>query len=87
MTLEDNSKPYPCNGPIREKPKSNFNPYLDVHLRDFILCWPTCNNHLPMKMEQLLRCIDMSLEDDYDRFSCQMVNSYENKEGVKKNSC
>jgi hypothetical protein len=45
---EDDPEPYPFCGPAKDRPRPNFNPYRNVLLRDFFMCRPSQNNHLPV---------------------------------------
>jgi hypothetical protein len=54
LTPEDDPESYPYCDHAKERPKSNFNPYWDVLLGNFILCWPSHNNHLPVWLVEFL---------------------------------
>jgi hypothetical protein len=64
-TPEDDPKPYPFSGPAKDRPRPNFNPCHDVLLRDFVLCRPSHNNHLPMWLGRALTCVDNTSDDNY----------------------
>jgi hypothetical protein len=67
-TPEDDPEPYPFCGPAKDRPRPNFNSYCDVLLGDFVLCRPSHNNHLPVRLGRALTCVHNIPGDNYGRF-------------------
>jgi hypothetical protein len=51
MMLEDDLKPFPFSGPTKDRLKTNFNPFRNVLLGDFVLFCPSHKHQLPIWLD------------------------------------
>ena len=67
-TLEDDPEPYPYCGLTKVQPKPCFNPYRDVLLGDFVLCWPYDRHRFHVWLGRAISIVESSADSNYGTF-------------------
>ena len=67
-TPEDDSKTYSYCGLAKAQLKPYFNPYRDVFLGDFVLCWPYDGHCVPVWFGCAILLVELSAGSNYGTF-------------------
>ena len=83
-TPKDNPEPYKFCSSAKDRPRSNFNPYRDILLGDFVMCRPSHNNHLSMQLGCALTCVNNTPGDNYGQFRVEWWMPMKSKQEGKR---